>query len=131
MKARASAVLCAAAVVLGCSNTITRAGSSAFTLERHDDRVDVLLDGRPLTAFHFHSKWDKPFLFPIKTVSGNNISRGWPVEPRDGDERDHAWHRGIWYGHGDINGEDFWREKPDKTTARLVVEGEPKTSGGA
>lgn len=88
------------------------------------------MDGRPFTAFHFHSKWDKPFLFPIRTVSGNVISRGWPVEPRDGDERDHAWHRGIWYGHGDINGEDFWREKPDKTTARLVLDGEPKASSG-
>jgi hypothetical protein len=124
------ALLSTAVAVLGCSGTATRAGSSGFTLERRDDRVEVLLDGRPLTAFHFHSKWDKPFLFPVRTLTGNVLSRGWPVEPRDGDERDHAWHRGIWYGHGDINGEDFWREKPDGSTARLVLEGQPQTTAG-
>jgi hypothetical protein len=130
MKVHAVPVVCAVAAILGCSGLTTRAGSSGFAMERRDDRVDILMNGRPYTAFHFNSKWDKPFLFPIRTVSGAVISRGWPVEPRQGDERDHAWHRGIWYGHGDINGEDFWREKPDKTTARLVVEGEPKISRG-
>jgi hypothetical protein len=100
-------------------------------LERQDDRVNVLVDRRPLTTFHFHSRWDKPFLYPIRTASGALLQRGWPVEIRDGDEQDHAWHRGIWWGHGDINGEDFWREKPDKSTARLLLEGEPKTTNGA
>lgn len=101
-----------------------------FTVERSGDQVNVLLDGTLWAAFHLESKWDKPFLYPIRTVSGLVLSRGYPVEPRAGEERDHDWHRGIWYGHGDINGEDFWREKPDKTTARLVAAGEPKMSGG-
>lgn len=105
------------------------AQSGNFSLRRLDDRVDVLLDGKPWTAFQFHSKWDKPFLYPIRTVSGLVLSRGYPVEPRDGEEHDHDWHRGIWYGHGDISGEDFWREKPDKSTARLVVSGEPVIRG--
>jgi len=91
--------------------------------------VEVRLDGKPLTAFHYDPKWDKPFLYPIRTVSGVVISRGWPVEPRAGEQEDHAWHRGFWWGHGDINGEDFWREKPDKSTSRLVLDGKPKTSG--
>ena len=99
-----------------------------FDLQKHADHVSILLDGQPLTAFQFHTKWDKPFLYPIRTVSGLVISRGWPVEPRPGEQEDHAWHRGIWYGHGDINGEDFWREKPDRTTSRLVLAGDPKVS---
>lgn len=107
------------------------ASGSNFVLEQRADRVDVALDGRPWTAFHFNAKWDKPFLYPIRTASGTVISRGWPVEPREGDEQDHVWHRGIWYGHGDVNGEDFWREKPDKTTARLVLMGEPKLASGS
>src|SRR4051794_30438206 len=130
MQARSMAVVSAAAVLVSCSSRETRAGSSGFTLDCRDDRVDILMDGQPFMAFHFHSKWDKPFLFPIRTVSGTVLSRGWPVEPRDGDERDHGWHRGLWYGHGDINGEDFWREKPDRSTARLVLDGKPKTSSG-
>ncbi len=123
-------ILCALAGTAGCSNVASSNGPSGFKLESQDDRVEILLDERPLTTFHFHSKWDKPFLYPIRTVSGAVLSRGWPVEPREGDEQDHAWHRGIWYGHGDINGEDFWREKPDRTTARLVMDGAPKISNG-
>lgn len=120
----------AATTFLSCTRPTTLASGLSFALEQRSDRVDVALDGRPLTAFHFNAKWDKPFLYPIRTTSGKVISRGWPVEPREGDEQDHAWHRGIWYGHGDINGEDFWREKPDKTTARLVLMGEPKLASG-
>lgn len=100
-----------------------------ITLKRAEDRVDVLLAGKPLTAFHYEKKWDKPFLYPIRTAAGLVLSRGFPLEPRDGEHQDHAWHRGIWYGHGDINGEDFWREIPEKKTSRLVLNGEPKLSG--
>jgi hypothetical protein len=117
--------------MMSCSRPSIMASSSSFHLEQRDDRVEIKLDGRPFTAFHFHSRWDKPFIFPIRTVSGAVISRGWPVEPREDDEQDHSWHRGIWFGHGDINGEDFWREKPDRTTGRLVLMGQPKIAGGA
>jgi hypothetical protein len=91
-------------------------------------QIVVRLDGKPLTTLHYDPKWDKPFLYPIRTVSGLTISRGWPVEPRPGEQEDHPWHRGIWWGHGDINGEDFWREKPDLSTSRLVADGKPKTA---
>lgn len=128
--------MCALAFLAGCTAELgvpggTQAASKGIALELSDDRVEALLDGRPLMAFQFDSKWDKPFLYPIRTVSGLVISRGWPVEPRQGEKQDHAWHRGIWYGHGDINGEDFWREKTDKTTSRLVLAAQPKTSDGA
>lgn len=104
------------------------AADHSFSFERAEGRVEIKLDGKTWTAFHHESKWDKPFLYPIRTASGRVISRGYPVEPRAGEEQDHPWHRGIWYGHGDINGEDFWREKPDKSTAKLVLAGEPKTA---
>ena len=111
-----------------CLFVVAGAESGKVTFNRGPDRVEVLLNGQPVTAFRFNPKWDKPFLYPIRTLSGTVISRGYPVESRPGEEQDHAWHRGIWYGHGDVNGEDFWREKADGTTSRLVMDGEPKTS---
>ena len=122
-------VFAAGLMVVAFVPLLTGAPPSGVKFEQLPDRVDVKLDGKPLTAFHYDAKWDKPFLYPIRTVSGRLISRGWPVEPRAGEEQDHAWHRGIWWGHGDINGEDFWREKPDKSTSRLIIDGKPKTSG--
>ncbi len=103
--------------------------NAAVEFEQLPGRAEISLDAKPLTAFHYDRKWDKPFLYPIRTVSGIVVSRGWPVEPRAGEQQDHSWHRGIWWGHGDINGEDFWREKPDKSTSRLVSDGVPKASG--
>ncbi|MDA0204760.1 MAG: PmoA family protein [Acidobacteria bacterium] len=101
------------------------------TLTPHDERVEVAVDGRPFTAFHYEEKWDKPFLYPLTTASGTVISRGYPIEPRAGETADHAWHRGIWYGHGDINGQDFWREKGREVTSILVPQAKPAVSGDA
>jgi hypothetical protein len=117
--------LAAGVLAAGLVTALVGAAPAGIRFTDSSGRVDVTLDGKPLTAFHYDLKWDKPFLYPIRTVSGQVISRGWPVESRPGEQQDHAWHRGIWYGHGDINGEDFWREKPDKTTSRLVVDGKP------
>ena len=83
---------------------------SAVAFSSAAGRVDVFVNGEDSTSFHFEDKWDKPFLYPLRTASGLVISRGYPVEERPGEHSDHIWHRGIWWGHGDINGVDFWRE---------------------
>src|SRR3954451_13728473 len=106
-----------------------RADGGQITFRKSADHVDVDFGSKPVTTLHFESRWDKPFLYPIRTLSGTEISRGFPVAPREGEERDHAWHRGFWYGHGDINGQDFWREKEDHTTSRMVIDGERKITG--
>jgi hypothetical protein len=98
------------------------AGAAAACARGDSGIVDIEAGGKPVIAFHY-SKWDKPFLYPIRTVSGKVISRGYPVEKRAGETEDHPWHRGIWYGHGDVNGEDFWRER--EKTSRLVVKAMP------
>ncbi|MCC7343047.1 MAG: PmoA family protein, partial [Bryobacterales bacterium] len=93
---------------------------SKLSLQKETDRITVLLAGRPLTTLHFGAKWDKPFLHPLRSSSGVVISRGFPLDPQPGDSKDHAWHRGIWYGHGDVNGEDFWRELGPEKSGRLA-----------
>lgn len=102
---------------------------AATALMAADDPV-IELNGKPICTFHTGEKWDKPFLYPIRTVSGLVLSRGWPMEPREGDSQDHAWHRGFWYGHGSINGADYWREQGRDKTARLVAKAPAKTGKG-
>jgi len=77
-------------------------------------------------SFYYGEEWDKPFLYPLRTVSGRVVCRRYPVETVPGEETDHVWHRGLWYGHGIINGHDFWRELGRDKTARMIIEGEPK-----
>lgn len=85
--------------------------------------------GKVAASLYCGGEWDKPFLYPIRTVSGKLISRGWPLEPREGDSTDHTWHRGFWYGHGIINKADFWREQGRDKTARLVLKTKPRVQG--
>ncbi|MBM3793460.1 MAG: hypothetical protein FJW31_05210 [Acidobacteria bacterium] len=93
------------------------------------DRIDISINGKPFTSFHYASKWDKPFLHPIRTVSGEVVTRGWPVEEKTGEIEDHTWHRRLWWGHGDINGVDFWRELGPTKSGRLIVDGKPRSKG--
>lgn len=106
-------------------------GSQAAAVEftAGDNVIVVNVAGTPFTEFHFEEKWDKPFLFPLRSASGTLVSRGWPVDPRPGEEQDHAWHRGAWWGHGDINGQDFWRELGREKTSLLVPQSPPVASG--
>jgi len=92
-------------------------------------RVDVYVNGKAFTTFHYEDHWDKPFLHPLRTWSGVEVTRGYPVAPREGETRDHEWHRGLWFGHGDVNGVDFWRELGRGKSGRIVVRGRPKTGG--
>jgi hypothetical protein len=103
--------------VLGAASTLTAAPDGA---------LEIRVGGKVATSLYWGEAWDKPFLYPIRTVSGKVLSRGWPIDPREGDSKDHAWHRGFWYGHGDINGSDFWRELGREKTARLVAKAAPR-----
>ena len=97
--------------------------------EQRDGLIAVLLDGKPFTFYHYSEKWDKPFLHPILSSSGEIVTRGWPVDPLPGDSNDHTWHRGLWYAHGDVNGVDFWREKGRDQTGRMIPKNPPQMNG--
>src|SRR5262245_30084771 len=100
------------------------------TFEQQDGKIAVKLDGKPFTSYHYSDKWDKPFLHPILSASGEVVTRGWPVDSLPGDSNDHMWHRGLWYSHGDINGVDFWREKGRDQTGRLIPKRSPQAKAG-
>ena len=46
-----------------------------------DRRVDVLVDGKPFTAYIYPTSTTlkKPTLYPLRTASGKLVTRGWPL----------------------------------------------------
>jgi hypothetical protein len=50
----------------------------------------------------------KPVLFPINTLSGITLTRGYPLAPRAGERVDHPHHIGLWLNYEYVNGLDFW-----------------------
>jgi len=71
-------------------------------------RVEVVIDGKPFTAYIWPEKLAKPVLYPLRTAKGTVVTRGYPVQPRSGERVDHPHHVGIWFNYGNVNGFDFW-----------------------
>lgn len=71
-------------------------------------RVDVLVGGRPFTAYIYPGSVKKPVLYPLRTAAGTVVTRGYPLEPRAGERVDHPHHVGLWFNYGNVNGLDFW-----------------------
>lgn len=75
------------------------------------ERVDVLVDGEPFTAYLYTDSLPvlkKPVLYPLRTATGTAITRAYPLERRPGERVDHPHHIGLWFNYGDVNGLDFW-----------------------
>ena len=72
------------------------------------NQVDLLYDGKLLTAYCFFDSIRKPILFPINTLDGITVTRGYPIAPRPGERTDHPHHNGLWLNYESVNGLDFW-----------------------
>lgn len=80
----------------------------AFVQNEKEQKIDVLIDGQFFTAYLYGTKIDKPVLFPLVSVSGITVTRGYPLATRANERTDHPHHIGMWFNYGDVNGLDFW-----------------------
>lgn len=86
------------------------AQQKGFSLVDQPDKKKISLyhDDAFLTAYCYFDSTEKPVLWPIKTVTGNTITRGYPIAPRAGERSDHPHHVGLWLNYESVNGLDFW-----------------------
>lgn len=71
-------------------------------------QVDILYNNNLLTAYCYYDSVRKPILFPVNTVDGITVTRGYPIQPVAGERTDHPHHNGIWLNYESVNGLDFW-----------------------
>ncbi len=105
--------------------------AAQVTFTRQADRVEVSIDGKPYTALYYGP--GKPFLHPLRAPSGRIVTRLYPTETLAGEPHDHPHHRGLWFGHGDVNGIDFWANDPSEpgpNKGRIVVSEIMKLAAG-
>jgi hypothetical protein len=84
------------------------------------DQISISIDGQPFSDFYIGPTYPKPFLSPLRSASGQIVSRKYPMENVGGETRDHQHHRGLWVGYGEINGINFWENE------FKYVSGQPK-----
>jgi len=96
--------------------TVALCQAAQVELKHSGNKVDVSVDGKPFTTYYFDPDIAKPYLMPLRTASGVIVSRGFPVgnsaamgNPKASSFEPHQ--RPLYFGHGDIDGLDFWQEQ--------------------
>jgi hypothetical protein len=79
-----------------------------FITSEADRKIDVMIDGKLFTSFRWPGNVYKPILYPVYTSAGTEITRGFPLKPREGEQNDHIHQVGMWFTYGNVNGLDFW-----------------------
>jgi hypothetical protein len=105
------------------------ATEQALKLTRLDDRIRIEIGGKLFSEYRFRGA-PKPCLFPILDAEGVSYTRNWPMKDTPDEVHDHDWHRSVWFGHGLVNGHDFWREIPERKTGTIQHEAILEHRGG-
>ncbi len=116
-------------IIVALLAILAAAAAQTVDFHRSPGKIEVSVEGKPFSNFYYGPEWPQPFLHPLRTASGLMVTRGYPVMEIEGESRDHKWHHGLWFSHGDINGVDFWRDKGPEPTGRIVPCQEPKAAG--
>ncbi len=88
-------------------------GGSGVSVERAGGNVEVRIGDELFTRYDATTGPNKPFLYPLIGPDHKRLTRGYPLEHIEGEtSHDHPHHRGLWFTHGEVNGEDYWSQEP-------------------
>lgn len=130
------------------------AAQAQVSITASAEQVVVDIDGKPFTVFHTGGPdLNRVYLHPLRAATGTIVNRSFPAGQVPGETTDHPHHAGLFYGHGDVNGFNFWaiqNVKPSTpapradgralpaasastptTLGRIVLEGPVKVASGA
>ena len=108
-------------------------------LTQGPEQIAVEIDGKPFTVFYVAGKdLNRPYLHPLRSASGKIVNRSFPAGQLPGETTDHPHHAGLFYGHGDVNGYNYWAiqnvptppSKASATMGRIVLKGVASVRSG-
>lgn len=107
MKMR-SIILISLAILFSFQSVEAQKGKVTLVTKEAEKKVDVMIDGQLFTSYIWPDNVWKPVLYPVNTSAGTAVTRGYPLNPRDGERNDHTHQIGLWLTYGNVNGFDFW-----------------------
>jgi hypothetical protein len=122
--------LSAAPAFLALSLGTALPAAAQVTITKGSEQITVEIDGKPFTVFHIGgADLKRPNLHPLRSASGKIVNRSFPAGQLPGETIDHPHHAGLFYGHGDVNGFNYWAiqnvatppSKGSATMGRIVV----------
>jgi hypothetical protein len=109
------------------------------TFTQSSGQIAIDIDGKPFTVFYIAgTDLNRPYLHPLRSASGRIVTRSVPAGQLPGETTDHPHHAGLFYGHGDVNGYNYWaiqnipasQTKADATMGRIVLDRVVSASNG-
>jgi hypothetical protein len=79
-----------------------------FVQKDQEKKIDILIDNNFFTSFCWYDHVYKPVFYPVVSEAGAEITRGFPLNPRENERVDHLHQVGLWFNYGNVNGFDFW-----------------------
>lgn len=85
----------------------------------NETRVEIRIDGQLFTSYRWDEKIRRPVFLPVMTAGGNFLTRGFPLETRNGETIGHPHQVGMSLSYGDVNKSDFWNNSTFRTAKEL------------
>ena len=127
------------ALVAGLSLWGAVPAAGQVEVQQAPEQIAVQIDGKPFTVFYIGGKdLNRPYLHPLRSASGRIVNRSFPAGQLPGETTDHPHHAGLFYGHGDVNGYNYWAtqnvptapSKADATMGRIVLKNVASVKSG-
>jgi hypothetical protein len=78
-------------------------------LTSSQEKIPIEIDGKPFGTFFIGGPGvNRPYLHPMRTASGKVVTRSNPIGQIPGESDDHPHQVGMFFGHGDVNGFNYW-----------------------
>jgi len=100
-----------------------QADEAEIELQSSDTSVTVRVNSIETLRYVFRDPTvSRPYFAPVRTPSGQQVSRNNPPQ-NEIDKTDHpGLHTGIWMSFGDLNGFDYWRLKARTEHVRFLTQ---------
>lgn len=99
-----AAVVALFSILLGCSSSNSR----DVEFVSSGNRIDVKIGGDVVTSYIFGDDRSKPSFVPVRSASGIELTRRYPLTELEGGSDDEPHHVGIYFAADQVNGAKFW-----------------------
>lgn len=120
------------AVLLWAPAAVAKQAAPSVELVKGKDKVDVMIRGKLFTSYVYGGGLKKPVLVPVRSASGIEVTRRWPLTKLQGGSMDHLHHVGLFFCVDKVNGTNFWNyyKNPDGREPKIRHVKLDETAGG-